>query len=342
VGFIQRLPTHLIAAFRATLEEIADADILLHVADVTNDAWRKQEASVLKELHDMGLSNKRVVTVWNKIDLVPERASYLKQEAERRTTPTVCVSAMSGEGLDSIVASLTQVLEEDMLECSLELPYEDPPMLAALHSLASLREIDYENNAIKMRGRVPIFLYEQLVAHPGVTVYNEKNEVVVERDSRYTVKGAAAQREIAENTFLQKLQEKEFNWDTFDSNHLNDSIDRNNDINDSININIDDFEALAKRRRPGLKGHRQRSDGINSYRQMYVPSSSSFMNQSENISKIETDMEVEKNDTYDHHIDKIEIIEETEEAIEEGANIVKTKLIIDSGLDGQWIPDKDE
>ena len=57
VGFVQRLPTHLVAAFRATLEEVAEADLLVHVADVTTDNWRKQEAAVLRELQAMGLSH---------------------------------------------------------------------------------------------------------------------------------------------------------------------------------------------------------------------------------------------------------------------------------------------
>lgn len=70
VGFIQKLPTNLVAAFRATLEEIAEADVLLHVSDVTNPSWRKQEAAVLQELQAMGLEHKPLVRVWNKIDLV--------------------------------------------------------------------------------------------------------------------------------------------------------------------------------------------------------------------------------------------------------------------------------
>ena len=73
VGFIQKLPTHLVAAFRATLEEISEADVLLHVVDVSNESWRKQEAAVLRELSLMKCGDKPVVTLWNKVDLCPER-----------------------------------------------------------------------------------------------------------------------------------------------------------------------------------------------------------------------------------------------------------------------------
>ena len=62
VGFIQKLPTNLIAAFRATLEEICEADILVHVSDITNESWRKQESAVLRELEAMGLQD---VSVYN-------------------------------------------------------------------------------------------------------------------------------------------------------------------------------------------------------------------------------------------------------------------------------------
>ena len=98
VGFIQKLPTHLVAAFRATLEEIAEADVLLHVTDITNEAWRKQEAAVLRELVDMGLQDKPVVTIWNKIDARPNLKEFFKFEAKKRKQ-TVAVSAQTGEVL---------------------------------------------------------------------------------------------------------------------------------------------------------------------------------------------------------------------------------------------------
>ena len=84
VGFVQKLPTNLVAAFRATLEEIAEADILIHVTDITNEARRKQEAAVLRELGIMGLTDTPVVTVWNKIDMVPKLSEYYKNEAKKR------------------------------------------------------------------------------------------------------------------------------------------------------------------------------------------------------------------------------------------------------------------
>ena len=92
VGFVQKLPMNLVAAFRATLEEIAEADILIHVTDVTNEARRKQEAAVLSELSSMGLTDTPIVTIWNKIDKVPKLKEYYKFEAKKRAS-TVAFSA---------------------------------------------------------------------------------------------------------------------------------------------------------------------------------------------------------------------------------------------------------
>ncbi len=109
VGFIQRLPTNLIAAFRATLEEIAEADLLMHVSDITNESWRKQEAAVRSELVAMGLQHKPVLRVWNKIDLIPDRREFLKYEATKHNN-TVAISCLSGEGMDTLAVHLQQLL----------------------------------------------------------------------------------------------------------------------------------------------------------------------------------------------------------------------------------------
>lgn len=70
MGFIQKLPTHLVAAFRATLEEIYMADILVHVVDASNPMWKKQKKSVDETLGDMGVAEKPTIVLYNKLDLL--------------------------------------------------------------------------------------------------------------------------------------------------------------------------------------------------------------------------------------------------------------------------------
>jgi GTP-binding protein HflX len=164
VGFIQKLPTNLVAAFRATLEEITEADVLLHITDVNSESWRKQEAAVLKELSAMGLEEKPVVTVWNKIDACPERKEFLKLEASKRSQ-TVALSAATGEGIDEFKAALEEALANSMMYISLTLPYDDAratALLSSIHDLGVLEEVSYNNDGIYVRGSVPEFLQRQV------------------------------------------------------------------------------------------------------------------------------------------------------------------------------------
>eukprot|EP01042_Synura_sphagnicola_P003378 gene3378-4188_t len=123
VGFIQKLPSNLVAAFRATLEEISEADVLLHVTDVSNPSWRKQQAAVLKELSSMGLADKPVVTFWNKVDMLPKQKEFLKAEAAKRVS-TVCGSAHTGEGMRDVVRALETALASRMEPVNVLIPHE--------------------------------------------------------------------------------------------------------------------------------------------------------------------------------------------------------------------------
>jgi GTPase len=87
VGFIQKLPTHLVAAFRATLEEIYMADVLVHLVDVSNPMWRKQRAIVDQTLEDMGVAEKPTITLYNKLDELEVR-----RPRARWLTSAPCVS----------------------------------------------------------------------------------------------------------------------------------------------------------------------------------------------------------------------------------------------------------
>ncbi|HZS51600.1 MAG TPA: GTPase HflX [Bryobacterales bacterium] len=109
VGFIRRLPTTLVQAFRATLEEVCEAALILHVVDLSSPVRREQEAQVEKVLAEIGAQDKPRVLVLNKIDLVPESERAAVTEAEKQawpSSPVVAVSALTGEGLPALLEVL--------------------------------------------------------------------------------------------------------------------------------------------------------------------------------------------------------------------------------------------
>jgi len=109
VGFISDLPTHLVAAFRATLEEVVEADLIIHLRDISDPDTQAQAEDVERILADLGVDaqdEKRVLEVWNKIDRLNEtaRTHLHDQSAHRDGAPPVAISATTGEGLDELIA----------------------------------------------------------------------------------------------------------------------------------------------------------------------------------------------------------------------------------------------
>jgi GTP-binding protein HflX len=155
VGFIQKLPTNLVAAFRATLEEVQEADVLIHVIDVSNPTWEKQERAVLSVLNDIEAGGKPIVRVLNKIDLLDsEDAEYLKYEAAL-TENTVAVSSLYGDGMQDFVAVVEEALSDLLVPIEMEIPYSNGDELNAIHEQGNVETIDYRENGTYVVGRVP-------------------------------------------------------------------------------------------------------------------------------------------------------------------------------------------
>jgi len=141
VGFISDLPTQLVAAFRATLEEVTGADIILHVRDMSNPSNEAQKKQVLSILADLGVvegegdvSNIPILEAWNKVDLVePERAEVLRIMAETQDNALV-VSALTGEGIDALLEKVSVMLTREARVLSVELPASDGKRIAWLHA----------------------------------------------------------------------------------------------------------------------------------------------------------------------------------------------------------------
>ena len=134
VGFISDLPTELIAAFRATLEEVLAADLILHVRDISHDNTENQAAEVKKVLRNLGISESTpVLELWNKMDIVePEKLNGLKNIAERRLS--VCsLSAMTGEGVSGLVEAIKNQVEPQKFSETVLVPFEFGKLKAWLH-----------------------------------------------------------------------------------------------------------------------------------------------------------------------------------------------------------------
>lgn len=165
VGFIQKLPTQLVAAFRATLEEVQEADVLVHVIDVSNPAWEKQERAVRTVLADIGASDKPIVRVLNKIDLLdPEDVEYLKYESALMEN-SVAVSSLQGDGLQDFVAVVEDALADLLVPVEMEIPYSKGDELNAIHEQGNVETIDYRPTGTYIAGRVPRSIANRLARY---------------------------------------------------------------------------------------------------------------------------------------------------------------------------------
>ena len=138
VGFISDLPTHLVAAFRATLEEVTEADIIVHVRDAHHPDSAAQKTDVLAVLRDLGLEallEEGLIEVMNKTDLLePSARAALLNQVERRNTDTVALSAATGEGCDRLLQLVDGRLDAGLRAVRLEVPLSDGRTLAWIYA----------------------------------------------------------------------------------------------------------------------------------------------------------------------------------------------------------------
>lgn len=161
VGFIRKLPPHLVAAFRATLEELQDASLLLHVTDASHPQRQQQDAAVEGLLETLGIAGTPRLHIWNKIDLLEA------PEAKRLATGPreVAVSALTGEGLETLLRRLDQALGEDpVIDAHFEFSAADGERLAMLYRFGTVLSTQFEDNRVRVRARVTASLRERLQA----------------------------------------------------------------------------------------------------------------------------------------------------------------------------------
>ncbi len=158
VGFISDLPTHLVAAFRATLEEVETADVILHVRDIAHPETKAQRDDVLSVLDGLGIdpeTDDRIVEVWNKIDLLPPaRRDGLTGGTVGGPARGVPVSALTGEGCDGIQRAIADFLDACRRDIDLTLDLADGKTLAWLYAHGEVVEREDDDSTIRLRVRL--------------------------------------------------------------------------------------------------------------------------------------------------------------------------------------------
>lgn len=154
VGFIQRLPHQLIAAFRSTLEVVTEADLLVHVIDVSHELYKEQAAAVHEVLKEIGAENKPVITVYNKIDKLPPDSKLADRLALEEDT--VCISAAKKLNLETLQQMIESHLKSKAVEVTLCIPYAETAKAAQLHETANVLEQEYTENGAVMKVILPV------------------------------------------------------------------------------------------------------------------------------------------------------------------------------------------
>jgi GTP-binding protein HflX len=156
VGFIQKLPTELVDAFRATLEEIAEADLLLHVVDITHPNVREQARTVGQVLEEIGASQKPLLVALNKVDLLdnPQQARLIAGQHAK----AVAVSALYGRGLADLLAAIEDILVQQMVRVRARIPYAESELLALIHRHGVVQHEQHDPSEVLIEGRVPLAL----------------------------------------------------------------------------------------------------------------------------------------------------------------------------------------
>ncbi len=158
VGFIRKLPHHLIEAFKSTLEEAKYADIILHVVDASNPQKEQQMFVVYDTLRQLGVNDKKVITLFNKQDLCMEKEQLRDFQADQ----TLKISAKTGEGLEELKLLLEDVILESQIYLERIYSYDEAGKIAKIRKQGQLICEEYLNEGIQIKAYVPVELYHQI------------------------------------------------------------------------------------------------------------------------------------------------------------------------------------
>jgi len=172
VGFIQKLPTALVEAFHATLEEIAEADLLLHVVDISHQNALNQFNSVQQTLDELGARHIPVITALNKVDKLrnPESA----REVTSRFPKAVAISGLNGSGVKDLLSLIQEELYETYAPIRVRLPYQQGGLISLFHEAGQVELVEHGRGGVLMQGRIPGRLVAQFSGWEAGEHHREK------------------------------------------------------------------------------------------------------------------------------------------------------------------------
>lgn len=154
VGFVQRLPTTLVAAFRATLEEVVEADLLVHVVNAAYPAVNRQIEAVEQVLEEIGAAGRPMILALNKADLLPE-GTLPELTGVAATLPAVSVSALQGQGIDDLLRCISDNLVRQFVALNVLIPYQRGDLVAQFHQYGTIEHESYEEGGTHICGHLP-------------------------------------------------------------------------------------------------------------------------------------------------------------------------------------------
>jgi GTP-binding protein HflX len=180
VGFIQKLPTGLIAAFRATLEEVIEADLLLHIIDASHPQALEQARAVYATLKEIAAGDIPMINVLNKIDRLadPEAACAALCHLE----DSVAVSALTGMGLDKLLGHIEEVLESEMVRVDVVIPFDRGELVGLFHERGLIDKEEYRETGTRIIGRLPEVLSLQFADFRTPRAPRRANQAVLSAD----------------------------------------------------------------------------------------------------------------------------------------------------------------
>ena len=162
VGFINRLPHHLFASFRATLEEAIVADLLLHVVDLSFSNYESQMRTVDAVLRDLNLEDRPILTVFNKIDRIHSESEQIIIDAYNKRDNSIAISAANKIGLEKLCSKIKEFMDAGFINLNLKIPQSEGRVLSTLKEKGDIIIEDYENNYVIMKLRLEKLVAEKL------------------------------------------------------------------------------------------------------------------------------------------------------------------------------------
>ncbi len=162
VGFIRKLPHHLVASFKSTLEEITEADIILHLSDISSKTFQDQITVVTDTLADLGVVDKPTLMVFNKIDLLTDRSMIAA--LSERFPHSVFISAKRGINILGLKDEVTKLLQQEFVDKTFSISQGDQKLISYLHTVGEVFDKDYSEDAVKLSIRVRKKDYERLMS----------------------------------------------------------------------------------------------------------------------------------------------------------------------------------